>query len=81
MVKIDTDGNGVISLDEFIAMMQLGEMETDFQKEINDTLSSTPESEIENLLSAPLHEVERRHRLRLEVKSLSDGLNLLEEFY
>lgn len=33
---MDTDGNGGISFDEFVAMMQLKEVETDFEKEINE---------------------------------------------
>lgn len=33
---MDTDGSGGISFDEFVAMMQLGEVETDFTKEINE---------------------------------------------
>eukprot|EP00752_Nemacystus_decipiens_P018393 g16496.t1 len=36
MAKVDTDGSGGISFDEFVAMMQLGEVETDFTKEINE---------------------------------------------
>ncbi|CAB1101990.1 unnamed protein product [Ectocarpus sp. CCAP 1310/34] len=36
MAKVDTDGNGGISFEEFVAMMQLGEVETDFKKEINE---------------------------------------------
>lgn len=34
--KVDTDGNGDISFDEFVTMMQMGEVETDFSKEINE---------------------------------------------
>lgn len=34
--KVDLDGSGGISFDEFVTMMQLGEMETDFAKEINE---------------------------------------------
>ena len=33
---MDLDGSGGISFDEFVTMMQLGEMETDFAKEINE---------------------------------------------
>lgn len=33
---MDTDGNGSISFDEFVAMMQLGQVETDFKKEIDE---------------------------------------------
>ncbi|CAM9720397.1 unnamed protein product [Ectocarpus fasciculatus] len=36
MAKVDTDHSGGISFDEFVAMMQLGEVETDFTKEINE---------------------------------------------
>ncbi|CAM9990405.1 unnamed protein product [Ectocarpus sp. 6 AP-2014] len=36
MAKVDTDQSGGISFDEFVAMMQLGEVETDFTKEINE---------------------------------------------
>lgn len=33
---MDTNGDGGISFDEFVTMMQLGEVETDFTKEINE---------------------------------------------
>lgn len=36
VMKVDLDGSGGISFDEFVTMMQLGEMETDFAKEINE---------------------------------------------
>lgn len=36
MQKVDTDGSGGISFEEFVAMMQLGEVETDFEKEIKE---------------------------------------------
>lgn len=36
MAKVDTDGSGGISFDEFVAMMQLKEVETDFEREINE---------------------------------------------
>lgn len=34
--QVDTDHSGGISFDEFVAMMQLKEVETDFEKEINE---------------------------------------------
>ena len=33
---MDTDNSGGISFEEFVAMMQLGEVETDFEKEIKE---------------------------------------------
>ena len=33
---MDTDKSGGISFEEFVAMMQLGEVETDFEKEIKE---------------------------------------------
>ncbi|CAM9620434.1 unnamed protein product, partial [Pylaiella littoralis] len=36
---VDTDGSGGISFEEFVAMMQLGEVETDFTKEINEAFN------------------------------------------
>lgn len=33
--KIDLNGDGNISFDEFVMMMRLGGMETDYEKEIN----------------------------------------------
>lgn len=33
---MDTDQSGGISFEEFVAMMQLGEVETDFEKEIKE---------------------------------------------
>lgn len=35
MDKVDLDRSGGISFDEFVMMMRLGDMETDFEKEIN----------------------------------------------
>ncbi|CAM9399961.1 unnamed protein product [Ascophyllum nodosum] len=36
MARVDLDNSGGISFDEFVTMMQLGEVETDFAKEINE---------------------------------------------
>jgi len=33
---VDINGDGDISFDEFVTMMQMGEVETDFTKEINE---------------------------------------------
>eukprot|EP00752_Nemacystus_decipiens_P012402 g10989.t1 len=35
MSRVDLDGSGDISFDEFVMMMRLGGMETDYEKEIN----------------------------------------------
>ncbi|CAM9792515.1 unnamed protein product [Pylaiella littoralis] len=35
MAKVDLNGDGIISFEEFVMMMRLGGMETDFEKEIN----------------------------------------------
>eukprot|EP00904_Undaria_pinnatifida_P006214 jgi/Undpi1/2722/HiC_scaffold_14.g06100.m1 len=35
MDKVDLDRSGGISFDEFVMMMRLGDMQTDFEKEIN----------------------------------------------
>lgn len=37
--EVDLDGNGRISFDEFVMMMRLGGMETDFEKEIKDAFN------------------------------------------
>lgn len=36
LLQVDTDRSGGISFDEFVAMMQLKEVETDFEREINE---------------------------------------------
>lgn len=37
--QVDLDGSGGISFDEFVMMMRLGDMETDFEKEIKDAFA------------------------------------------
>ncbi|CAM9399815.1 unnamed protein product [Ascophyllum nodosum] len=36
MARVDLDNSGAICFDEFVTMMQLREVETDFAKEINE---------------------------------------------
>lgn len=36
MKKVDLDGSGGITFDEFVMMMRLGDMQTDFEREIID---------------------------------------------
>ncbi|CAN0339867.1 unnamed protein product, partial [Hapterophycus canaliculatus] len=39
MDKVDLDKTGDISFEEFVMMMRLGGMETDYEKEINDAFA------------------------------------------
>lgn len=38
-IQVDTDQSGGISFEEFVAMMQLKEVETDFEVEISEAFS------------------------------------------
>ncbi|CAN0234466.1 unnamed protein product, partial [Ectocarpus fasciculatus] len=39
MDKVDLDGTGDISFEEFVVLMRVGGMETDYEKEINGAFS------------------------------------------